>query len=164
MSSGRITRKLIASLDVVGRVLRRNWKDQRKQEEPESHRVGRAGEEFAYFHLRRSGYTVVARNWRNPRRRGELDIIAWDGETLCFVEVKTRSRKSIVPAEVAVDREKMRELAGMARLYLRQMPLGTPFRFDVVSVYLIDGREPEITLFKDAFGWKTGVYNGKELF
>ena len=135
-----------------------------KDAEPESHRVGKEGEELAYFHLRQVGYTVVARNWRNSRRKGELDIVAWDGQTLCFVEVKTRSRKSIVPAEAAVHRDKMRELAGMARLYLRQMPIGTPFRFDVVAVYLVPGEEPEITLLKDAFGWKTGVYDGKSLY
>jgi putative endonuclease len=81
--------------------------------------------------------------------------VAWDKETLCFVEVKTRTRKSIVPAEGAVDRDKRRELTGMARLYLRQLPLGTRFRFDVVTVYLLGSCEPEVTLFKDAFGWGT---------
>ena len=135
-----------------------------KEGEAEHLEVGVKGEEIAYFHLRQNGYTVVARNWRNSRRKGEIDIIAWEGETLCFVEVKTRTRKTIVPAETAVNREKMKELAGMARLYLRQLPLGTKFRFDVVTVYLLDGREPEISLFKDAFGWRTREYQGASTF
>lgn len=158
MSSGGITRRLLASLDWAGKALRGSPSSP-SRDEAEHMKVGNRGEEIAYFHLRGLGYTVVARNWRNTRRKGELDIVAWDEETLCFVEVKTRTRKSFVPAEGAVDRDKMRELTGMARLYLRQLPLGTRFRFDVVMVYLLEGCEPEITLFKDAFGWKTRVYN-----
>jgi putative endonuclease len=152
MSSGGFTRRLLASLDWAGNLLRGNSSSP-AEDEAEHLKVGNKGEEIAYFHLRGLGYTVVARNWRNSRRKGELDIVAWDEETLCFVEVKTRTRKSIVPAEGAVHRDKMRELTGMARLYLRQVPTGTPFRFDVVTVYLLEGMEPEITLFKDAFGW-----------
>ena len=162
MSSGSITRSLVASLDWLGRLVRGESPEQ--DQEAESQKVGRQGEEIAYFHLRRFGYTVVARNWRNARRNGEIDIIAWEGHTLCFVEVKTRTRRSMVPAEGAVHRDKMRELAGMARLYLRQLPLGTRFRFDVVTVYLLEDVEPEVTLFKDAFGWKTRVYNGNTRF
>ncbi len=123
-------------------------------DEDAAHQVGRAGEELAYFELRRQGYTIVARNWRNPRRRGELDLVAWDGPVLCFIEVKTRSRKSFVPAEAAVHREKMHELVGMSKLYLRNQPPGTRFRFDVVSVYLVPGEHPEVAVKKDAFGWK----------
>ncbi len=150
-ASGTFTRAIVASLDRIAELLRRP-----RLERPEdtAHEVGRAGEELAYFELRRRGYTVVARNWRNPRRRGELDLVAWDGPVLCFVEVKTRTKKSFVPAEAAVHREKMHELMGMAKLYLRRQARGTRFRFDVVSVYLVPGAEPEVALFKDAFGWK----------
>jgi putative endonuclease len=113
--------------------------------------TGRRGEDEAYFFLRRRGYTVVARNWRSPRRRGEVDLIAWDGGVLCFVEVKTRSTREIKPAEAAVDHAKQKELAAMARLYLRRLPGPLPVcRADVVSVYN-DSRPPDITLFKDAF-------------
>jgi putative endonuclease len=154
MSSGGITRRLLASLDWAGKKLH-GKSSSTSEDEAEHLKVGNRGEEIAYFHLRGLGYTVVARNWRNSRRKGELDIVAWDEETICFVEVKTRTRKSIVPAEGAVDRDKRRELAGMARLYLRSLPLGTRFRFDVVTVYLLRSREPEVTLFKDAFGWNT---------
>jgi putative endonuclease len=154
---------LLASLDWMGEVLRKTALNPHEQV-PETLEVGNQGEELAYFHVRKWGYTVVAKNWRNSRRKGELDLVGWDGDTLCFIEVKTRTRKSIVPAEAAVHRDKMRELALMARLYLRQHPVGTRFRFDVVTVYLLAGQDPEVALFKDAFGWRTLVYNGAPSF
>ncbi len=152
MASGTFTRSLLASLDRIAYLVRRPNAD--GDERPIHISVGQSGEELAYFALRRWGYTVVARNWRNPRRNGEIDIIGWDDGILCFVEVKTRTKKTFVPAEAAVNREKMRELVMMSRLYLRRLPAGTRFRFDVVSVYLVPGEEPEVSLFKDAFGWK----------
>jgi len=77
------------------------------------HRTGRRGEEAAYFYLRRIGYTMVARNFRSPRCRGEIDLIAWEDNTLCFIEVKTpdharcearRSRSG--PPQAAPDRRR----------------------------------------------------------
>ena len=62
--------------------------------------TGRSGEDAAYFHLRKLGYVMAARNWRTVSRRGELDMVGWDGETLCFIEVKTRGTRSVVPAEL----------------------------------------------------------------
>jgi putative endonuclease len=117
--------------------------------EAEHFKTGRRGEEAAYFYLRRCGYTIVARNWRAPGRRGELDLVGWDGETLCFIEVKTRSERSIVPAELAVDSGKRKELIGMSHLFRKRVPKGTPCRFDVVSVYLSD--PIEIELHREAF-------------
>ena len=119
---------------------------------PAHQRTGRRGEEDAYFYLRKRGYVMVARNYRSPRRRGEIDLVAWDREVLCFIEVKTRTSREVKPAEAAVDREKRRELSGMAREYLRGIPESVPWRFDVVSVYY--DRFPagmEIELFKNAF-------------
>lgn len=119
---------------------------------PLHQRVGRRGEEDAYFYLRRRGYVIVARNYRSPRRRGEVDLIGWDRDILTFVEVKTRTSREVKPAEAAVDREKRRELAGMAREYLRSMPETVQWRFDVVSVYYeSDPARVEIELFKNAF-------------
>jgi putative endonuclease len=115
--------------------------------------TGRKGEEAAYFHLREQGYVMAARNWRTVSRRGELDMVGWDGETLCFIEVKTRGTKSMVPAELAVDEAKREELREMARVYSRQLPAGTKKRFDVVSVY-IENSEPDVHVIRDAFGWK----------
>src|SRR5215471_3026942 len=70
------------------------------------HATGRSGEEEAYFYLRSLGYVMVARNWRSPHRKGELDLVGWDGDVLCFIEVKTRSSRDFMPAEVAVNHEK----------------------------------------------------------
>ena len=119
---------------------------------PPHQRTGRRGEEAAYFYLRRQGYVIVARNYRSPRRRGEIDLVAWDHDVLCFIEVKTRTSREVKPAEAAVDREKRRELAGMAREYLRRMPDTVPWRFDVVSVYYESfPASVEIELYKNAF-------------
>lgn len=106
---------------------------------------------MAYFYLRRQGYTIVARNFRSSRRRGEIDLIGWEGEVLCFVEVKTRSTRDVKPAEAAVDLEKQQELAGVAREFLRRVPAAS-YRFDVLSIYLEKSfPSPQITLFKNAF-------------
>jgi putative endonuclease len=140
----RFTRITIRLLDRFG---------SRQDEQVHTHqRTGRRGEEDAYFHLRRQGYVMVARNYRSPRRRGEIDLIGWDQNVLCFIEVKTRTTHDIKPAEAAVDREKRRELAAMARDYLRHLPVTVTWRFDVISVYYDTPRfSPSIELFKNAF-------------
>lgn len=101
--------------------------------------TGERGEELAYFHLCARGYTVVARRWHSARLRGDLDLVAWDGDTLVIVEVKTRTAHDLAPAEVAVDREKQRMLRRMALAYRRRLPEPwrdlVPVRFDVLSVY-----------------------------
>lgn len=95
---------------------------------------------------------MVARNFRSPRRRGEIDLIGWDGDVLCFIEVKTRTSHEVKPAEAAVDRAKRRELTAVAGEYLRAMPPSCQWRFDVVSVYYEEqSREPQIELFRNAF-------------
>jgi len=146
VSSGELTRSAIRALDVLAaRILSR-------PEAPGSAQTGRRGEEEAYFHLRQHGYVIVARNWRSPRRRGELDLIGWDQDVLCFIEVKTRTTHDIKPAEAAVDREKQDELRGMARDYLRRLKQLPATRFDIVSIYFEKDRPPaDITLFKNAF-------------
>ena len=141
MFKGRILR-------VVLRVLDRITPARRRAAHLET---GTRGEEEAYFHLRKLGYVMVGRNFRSPRRRGELDLVGWDGDTLCFVEVKTRTTRDVKPAEAAVDEDKQRELAVMAAEYMRRMEQKPRFRFDVVSVYYERG-EKEINLYKGAFG------------
>jgi putative endonuclease len=114
--------------------------------------TGKRGEEEAYFHLRQLGYVMVARNWRSPRRRGEIDLVAWQDDVLCFIEVKTRTTHAVAPAEAAVDGEKQDELRGMARDYLRRLKQLPATRFDVVSIYFEKDRpSADITLFKNAF-------------
>ena len=120
--------------------------------------TGLRGEREALFHLRGSGYVVVARRWRSVRLRGDVDLIAWDGESLCFVEVKTRTGRNVMePAESAVDGEKQRMLRKMAQAYLKGFPRelrdAVQVRFDVVSVYLqTAGVEFEVR--KGVFGWE----------
>jgi putative endonuclease len=118
--------------------------------------TGERGEREALFYLRKQGYTVVARRWKSAKLWGDIDLVGWDGEWLCFVEVKTRSGRDRVAAEVAVDREKIDMLRRMARAYLRVFPeklrAEVPVRFDVVSVYLLPSGV-EFDLFRGAFGW-----------
>jgi putative endonuclease len=116
------------------------------------HRTGRRGEEAAYFYLRKLGYTMVARNFRSPRCRGEIDLIGWDDDVLCFVEVKTRTTLDVKPGEAAVDRHKRRQVAAVAREYLRRFPPSCQWRFDVVSVYygVPKASQPQIEVFRNS--------------
>jgi putative endonuclease len=144
--NGRLTRIAIRTLDAAARLLHR------APASPERAATGRRGEEEAYFYLRQQGYEMVARNFRSPRRQGEIDLIGWDGDVLCFIEVKTRSSREVKPAEAAVDHEKQHDLAMVAREYLHRVAGQPAFRFDIVSVYMEGaGAAPEITLFKNAF-------------
>lgn len=119
--------------------------------------TGLRGEREALFELRRRGYTVVARRWTSPRVRGDVDLIGWHGDQLCFIEVKTRTARDMTPAESAVDNQKRRMLRGLARIYLLTFPeqerRGIAVRFDVVSVYSVGGKA-EFAIFPGAFGWR----------
>jgi putative endonuclease len=98
----------------------------------------------------------VARRWSGGNLRGDLDLIAWQGPLLCFVEVKTRTAHDMSPAEAMVDTHKRNVLRRLARQYIRQLP-GEAFpnaRFDVISVYLVPGAAPEFFHFESAFGWR----------
>src|SRR5712671_5455528 len=141
--SGRFTRFAIRALDTAASLL------PAKQSGPEHLHTGRRGEDEAYFYLRRMGYVIVARNYRSPRSRSELDLVGWDGVTLCFIEVKTRTTRNIMPAEVAVDAEKQHDLSRVAREFLRKIRADASFRFDIVSVYFEPGLAADIELFKD---------------
>jgi putative endonuclease len=120
---------------------------------PEHQRTGQSGEEAAYFFLRKIGYVMVARNFRSPRCRGEIDLIGWDGDVLCFIEVKTRTTLQIKPGEAAVDRHKRREIAAVTREYLRTLPPSCQWRFDIISVYYDRSRarqQPRFEIFRNA--------------
>ena len=118
-------------------------------------KTGLKGEDAAFFYLRRKGYTVVARRWSAGNIPGDVDLIAWDGPLLCFIEVKTRTAHDMSPAESAVDRHKQFTLRRLARAYVRQIPEPEPppVRFDIVSVYALPDETPEIVHFENAFGW-----------
>ncbi len=116
--------------------------------------TGEQGEDAAYFHLREHGYTIVARRWRSEKLNGDLDLVAWDGDTLVFFEVKTRTARDLVTAQAAVDEHKERMLRRMASAYLRQYPerhrSGVPLRFDILSVYQL-GSGTEFEHIPNAF-------------
>lgn len=119
---------------------------------PTHQQVGQHGEEEAYFHLRKLGYVVVDRNFRSPRCEGEIDLVAWEHDILCFIEVKTRTSCNVKTPEAAVDRHKRREIAAVARDYLRQAPPLCQWRFDIVSVYFSQSKtgRPQIEVFRNA--------------
>ncbi len=146
MLAGRLTQAALRALDwLAARTLP-------PEETPAHQRIGRRGEEDAYFYLRRRGYTIIARNYRSPHRRGELDLVGWDRDVLCVIEVKTRTARDFKPAEAAVDRHKQRELSLVARDFLRQMPPSCEWRFDVLAVYYELGHSrPSFELFQNAF-------------
>lgn len=116
--------------------------------------TGIEGEDAAYFLLARKGYQVVARRWSAGNLPGDLDLIAWKGSLLCFIEVKTRSARDATPAEAAIDNHKRATLRRLARQYVRQLPQDLPpqVRFDVISVYLVGGAK-DCVHFENAFGW-----------
>jgi putative endonuclease len=115
------------------------------------------GERAAYFHLRREGYIVVARRWRHALADGEIDLVAWDGEHLCFIEVKTRSVRTQYAAEFHVNANKRKTMQRMAKIYIRQLPWRAGEdrrlapRFDIVSVYLGGSARPDVRLLRNAF-------------
>lgn len=146
MFAGCITYAIVNGLDwIAERILPADAS-------PEHQKTGRRGEEAAYFYLRKMGYTMVARNFRSPRCRGEIDLIGWDRDVLCFIEVKTRTTRDVKTGEAAVDRHKRREIALVVKDYLRRLPLPCQWRFDVVSVYYGQPKasRPQIEVFRSS--------------
>jgi putative endonuclease len=77
-------------------------------------------------------------------------LIAWHGDVLCFVEVKTRTTRDVKPAEAAVDRDKRHNLLAVAREYLRHLPASCQWRLEVISVYYDQqSSQPQIELFRN---------------
>ena len=120
--------------------------------------LGRRGEELALEYLERAGYRVVAANFSIPIGRNtrdvtvtaEIDLVAYDGPTLCFIEVKTRASDEFAAPQVNVDRRKQRQIARAARGYRRMMGLiNAPYRYDIVTVLAKpDDDQPRIELLK----------------
>ena len=129
-----------------------------KPPRPESGMQARAtgirGETYAYWYLRRQGYILVARNYKTPGMKGEIDLVGYDGAVVAFVEVKTRTGESeeYGRPEDAVTPEKRRHLSRMARHFLaeRRIP-EAQCRFDVLAIESRPGRRPEVRLHKGAF-------------
>jgi len=116
--------------------------------------TGVRGETYAYWYLRRHGYIMVARNFTSRGLKGEIDLVGYDGPTLAFVEVKTRTapdREFGVP-EQAVTPEKQRNLSRVARQFLSERRIAeTACRFDVLAIEAPAGRRPTVRLHKGAF-------------
>jgi putative endonuclease len=107
--------------------------------------LGQRGEALAAIYLERHGYELIAANFKLPVGRNlrgalvhaELDLVAYEGTTLCFIEVKTRASNWYAPPEANVDLRKQRQVARAARAYRRLFGLtSAPHRYDVLSVIL----------------------------
>jgi len=112
--------------------------------------LGLRGEEIACAYLEKKKYTIVTRRFR--MFRGEIDIVARDGGTLVFVEVKARADESFGRPEESVTPGKQRQIRKIARGYLVEYPLGdAACRFDVISILFGDGNDYRLEHFVDAF-------------
>jgi len=110
---------------------------------------GKSGEDLACQELERRGYAIVARRYR--RRGGEIDIIARDGQTMVFVEVKARRSREFGAASEAVTARKRLTISRLALDYLmREHLTNCPCRFDVVSIHF-DAGAPVIEVIQNAF-------------
>ena len=120
--------------------------------------LGTLGESYAAAYLDQLGYRLVAANFTLPVGRNlrgaiinaEIDLIAYDGDTLCFIEVKTRSSDWFAPPEVNVDLRKRRQITRAARVYRQMLGIETePHRYDVVTVIIDNDSTPQIELLRN---------------
>ena len=120
--------------------------------------VGQLGEELAAGYLVREGFRLVAANYKVPIGRnskgvqvtGEIDLIALDDATICFIEVKTRSSDFFSSPLAAIDLRKQRQIIRTARIYRKIFNLrGFPYRYDAVAIVLGTGNKPKIELRKN---------------
>ena len=120
--------------------------------------LGALGESYAAAYLDQIGYRLVAANFTLPVGRNlrgaiinaEIDLIAYDGDMLCFIEVKTRSSDWFAPPEVNVDLRKRRQITRAARVYRQMLGIEKePHRYDVVTVIINDDSTPQIELLRN---------------
>lgn len=111
-------------------------------------KLGQEGEDLAVRHLKKKGYRILERNYKNPL--GEIDIIAYENGAIVFIEVKARSSDEYgLPVE-SVHRKKQEKMKRVALLYLKRFKTEVPARFDVVSVFM--GKSgTEIDIIRNAF-------------
>ncbi len=118
--------------------------------EPSHLMMGRLGERLACRYLLRQGFDVLARRYRS--RSGEVDLIAFEGGLLVFVEVKTRATKEYGDPFEFVDWQKQQKLRRAAEEFISHHDLGQySYRFDIVSVVAPGTKKEEISLFRNAF-------------
>lgn len=120
--------------------------------------LGNLGEAYAAAYLEQLGYRLVAANFTLPVGRNlrgaivtaEIDLVAYDSDTLCFVEVKTRASDWFAPPQVNVDLRKRRQIARAARAYRHALGIEDhPYRYDVVTVVLNDEAALQIELLRN---------------
>ncbi len=120
--------------------------------------LGQLGESYAAAYLDQLGYRLVAANFTLPVGRNlrgaiinaEIDLIAYDGDTLCFIEVKTRSSDWFASPEVNVDLRRRRQITRAARVYRQMLGVDNePHRYDVVTVIINDDSTPQIELLQN---------------
>lgn len=125
------------------------WFQNLFKKSPPRDALGDRGENVAARYLRNQGYKIIARNFRCAI--GEIDIIARDGESLVFVEVKTRSYDEPTPEE-QVNNAKQHQITKAAKFYMGRYGVPQPpARFDVVAIVWPTGREPQIRHTPNAF-------------
>ncbi len=110
-------------------------------------RLGRWGEEVAIAFLRKKGYSIIRQDWRSGHR--DIDIVARQGNTVVFVEVKTRANREFGNPEDAVNHQKRENLRRAINHYVKSHKLSNPLRFDIISIVGSLGSLPEITHFAD---------------
>jgi putative endonuclease len=119
--------------------------------------IGKSGEQIAADYIEAAGYRIVVCNFTAPIGRsrngatvkGEIDIVAVDGETLCFIEVKTRTSDDFADPIVNVDRRKQAVISRTAGVYLTLFGLGEiKYRYDVVTLVTGNNESPKIRLYK----------------
>jgi len=136
------------------RGLREEGGDVFAEKKQESRKAGLRGETYAYWYLRRYGYVFVARNYVPRGAKGEIDLIGFDGKTLAFVEVRTRTVRKELSAlpELSVTLEKQHAVVRTARRFLGERHVKEcPCRFDVLAIDNRPGMPPQVRLHKDAF-------------
>lgn len=133
--------------------------------------IGTEGERFAKEFLEKSGFRVVMANFKTPVGRnrrgvivtGEIDLIAYEYDVLCFVEVKTRSSDDFVSPLSAIDLRKQRQIIRTARIYRKIFHLdGAKFRYDAVSIVFNEKKPPKIELFRSFF--TEAIFSNKSFF
>lgn len=119
--------------------------------------VGEFGEKLALRLIQKKGYRIVLANFKAPIGRnrrgvavtGEIDIIAFEKNVLCFIEVKTRSSDEFSSPLSSVDLRKQRQITRTARVYRKTFGLqNLKFRYDVVSIVLKNKQTPDIEIIK----------------
>ena len=112
--------------------------------------LGRRGEQLAAIFLKKQRHRVVARNYTCSV--GEIDLITLDGDTVVFVEVKTRTSRELAAPQDAVNRRKQRKIIRVAQFFIQQTgSQERACRFDIIAVTINDDGQPEIEHFANAF-------------